>query len=260
MVQGTLAAAAGVAVVVAGVYGYVARRVLARPSAQPVMRRALQLFALWWGALAVNIGATSVLYLAAAFGYTDPAVQLVAAHFQRLLLAVSLVGLMGYLGFLLTGRDLVEPLAVFYAGYFVLLLYSLALGRPDGVVVGAWRTDVHLAATTPAVLQLVSFVALVGPPVAASLALLGLSRRMRDASQRYRVVLIAGSLTAWWIVAVVAGQREAAGAEAFQMFNRLFGLVAALAILAAFEPPRWVRVRWGIEPFARTAPSRRVRA
>lgn len=262
MLHPTLLAAGAVAAVVSVVYAYVARLVAQRRGASAGAERAMRLFALWWACLAANIGMGAMMYLAAGLGYTDFHVQLTYALLQRLLLAVAMLGLMSYLLFLLTGRGFLAPLAAIYLGYYVFQVYTVFAGEPSGVLVAHWRTDLAYAATLPPVFGLVNLVWVVAPPVVGALLYFRLFFRLRNPTQRYRVALISWSIVVWWVVAVVAGQREAIGQDAFQVVNRLVGLGAALAIALAFQPPGWVTRRWSVRPFPETgeaAPAPAVR-
>jgi hypothetical protein len=210
-----------------------------RESRQPIL-----FFALWWACLGLNILIGGAFYLGASLGYTDFTSQLVYAVIQRLLLSVSLIGLMFYLLYLLTGRGWFTVLAPYYAAYFLFIVYTMYNGEPQGVEVGEWRTDLAYAQPNPPLVGLINFVLLVIPPVAASLAyFFRFIRKAGDRALRYRITLVSWPLAVWWIMAVIAGQREAMGNEEFQLVNRFFGLVVALVILAAYRPPLRLR-RW----------------
>lgn len=250
MSSATLLAAGGVALAVAAVYAHMGRRVLQRNGSSRGSARAMHAFAPWWGALAANMLLGGLFMLGAALGWQDLGLQVGYAVFQRFLLVLSLVGLMGYLLYLLTGRDLLAPLAVAYAGFFVFLLAAMLLSQPTGVYIGEWRTDLLYAGSAPRWMQVVNLAALLGPPVGGALAYFRLYFRLHDPTQRYRIALVSWALIAWWVVAVMAGQHEMFGSQGFQVVNRFLGLGAALVILAAFEPPGWARRRWGVRPFA----------
>ena len=201
------------------------------------------MFALWWIATGVNILLGSAFIAAAAFGKTDLRMQVAYAILQRALLAVAVAGLVHYLLFLVRGRAPLRHLAAFYAAYFVFLLGSLYADDPVGVYVGEWRTDLVYAHDGAAWVGLLSFAWLVLPPVGFSVAAIVVARRLPPTQrpQRDRITLVGAAIIAWWVVAVLSGQREAFGAEFLQVFNRLLGLTMALVILAAYNPPAWLR-------------------
>jgi hypothetical protein len=125
-------------------------------------------------------------------------------------------------------------------------MYALAAAQPDGVYVGHWRTDVTTADVAPAWVSLVNLATIVLPPVAGAIGYFTLVFRLRekrDALKRFRIVVVSVSLTAWWIVAVLAGQRASLANEDLQVVNRFLGLLVAVAILIAYEPPALLR-RW----------------
>jgi hypothetical protein len=239
----TLAVAALVAATAAGVYLHLGQVFARRPAPDEANGRALRMFALWWIATGANILLGAGFIAAAAFGRTSLDLQVVYAILQRLLLAVAVAGLMHYLLFLVRGRAPMGALAAFYGAYFVFLVASLYSDQPVGVYVGDWRTDLVYAKDPSAVVGLVSFAWLVLPPVALSVAAIVVARRLpaSQRAQRNRITLVGAALIAWWVVAVLAGHREAFGAEFFQVFNRLLGLSMALVILTAYKPPSWLR-------------------
>src|ERR1051326_4394737 len=181
----TLLAAAVLATGVALVYVHVGRVLLRRPASGQA-RQALQMFALWWIATALNILLGSLANAAAAFGWTDLSLQVTYILLQRLLLAVALVGLL-----------------------------------PD----------------------LLSFLALVVPTVGLSVAAVVVARRLPEPQrpQRNRMTLVGLALIVWWVVAVLAGQRQALEQDWYQVFNRVLDLGMALLILWGYEPPDWLR-------------------
>jgi hypothetical protein len=242
----TLLIAAGVAFSTGSIYTYVAARLHQRRVTNPLHHRALDYFALWWVGLGVSLIFGSFVYLAAAFGYTSLDVQLVLAHTQRLLLAVSLVGLMHYMIFVRTGRSVVRPLIAFYFAYYIMLLTSLITRQPESVLVGNWRTDLNYVHDSQPLVSLLSLVILVVPPVAGAISYMMLYFKLdpvHDRIQRFRVMTVSVSLIVWWVVAVLAGQQEALGADVFQIFNRIVGFFAALAILMAYSPPGFILSR-----------------
>ena len=243
--KGTLLAAGIIALLAGAVYLYVARR-LPRPPGSKDASRAMAMFSLWWYALGVNIILVGVTYLLGAAGHLTFELQYVDSYLQRLLLAVSMVGLMHYLLYLLTGRDLLAPLAVFYGAYFVFLIYGMLLQQPDTLFVGAWRTDIMSPRGEVAWLKYASLGAILLPPTVCSLLYLRLFFRVPDATRKWRIALVSGAILFWWAIAVVAGQRAALDDTPLQAANRLLSLVAAFAVLAAYSPPRWAQRRWGV--------------
>lgn len=240
----TLVAAALLATGVALVYLHVGRVLLAR-HATGTMRKALSLFAVWWIATATNILLGSLANGAAAFGWTSLPLQTAYIIIQRLLLCVALVGLLYYLLVLVRGRARLAWLCLAYGLYFVYLVASVYRNEPIGVFVGDWRTDLEYARpdTGPGLSDLLSFVVLVVPTVGLSIAALVVARRLPDEQRamRNRITLVGLALVVWWLVAVLAGQRQALDADAYQIFNRVLDLGMAILILVAYRTPAWLR-------------------
>jgi hypothetical protein len=238
----TLAVAAVVAASAAAVYLHVGLAFYRRPTA-PEARLPLRMFALWWLATAVNIALGASFIAAAAFGATDLWLQSTYAILQRLLLAGSLFGLVFYLLVLVRGRAPFRGLLVFYGAFAVLLVGMVYANDPVGVYVGEWRTDLEYAHESPPWLGLLNAAWLILPPVGLSIAAVVVSHRLEASQrpQRNRITLVASAIIVWWVVAALAGQREAFGSEFLQVFNRFLGLSMALVVLVAYKPPRWLR-------------------
>jgi hypothetical protein len=67
-----------------------------------------------------------------------------------------------------------------------------------------------------------------------------------EVTQKYRVLLVSWSIIIWFLsplFAIVAGLAEQ---DWWQLASRLIGLAAALTILMAYQPPRWLQQRYGI--------------
>lgn len=257
----TLLAAALMAAGVAVVYLHIGR-VLAGRKAEGKTRQALGMFALWWIATAINILLGSLANGAASFGWTSLPLHLTYIILQRVLLAAALVGLLHYLLVLLRGRSPSALLVVVYALYCAFLTANVYRNGPIGVFVGDWRTDLVYARATPSPSwsDLVSFLVLIVPTVGLSIAAVVAARRLppEEQAQRNRLTLVGCAMTVWWVVAVLAGQRQALDDEWFQMFNRVLDLGMALLILWAYQTPQWLRrfIELPREPVGREPPER----
>lgn len=246
MVLWTLLVAAGAALVVGLTYGYVGERLRRRDLPHPEHQRAVHYFALWWYALAVIIVVGASLYVFAAFGATDFTVQLGYLLFQRVGLAVALVGLMYYLIYLITGTGRLVPLLVFYGAYAAFLVYSVMVQDPDAVQVYDWRTDLHYTTNTPQIFRLVNFVMLLLPPVVGSLIVFRLGFKLNpdtERLQRFRTFVISWAIIVWWVVSAFAGQEPTLDVAWIQLLNRAVGVATALTVLTVYTMPGWL-VRW----------------
>lgn len=250
MVETTLAVASLLTYVVAATYAYVGVRLLAHAGEAPATRRPMVAFALWWLLTSTNQLLGSTLYLAAAFGYRDIPLQLAYVLLQRLLLALSLIGLMHYLLFLHTGRSAIVLLGVFYGLYWASQVYVVFAREPVGVGTFGWRTDLLYAEPELPGQPLLNL-AIVVPPIVGAVALLRLYRRVEGRTRRFRIATLAGGFTVWWLVAVAAGHPALFDVGWLQAANRGLGVAIALCILLAYQPTRWMQRRYRLEPAAR---------
>lgn len=234
---------------VAATYGYVAWSLYRKSAGSSPASRTLRLFSLWWGATSLNQALGSLLYLAAAFGTMDTGLQASYVLLQRLLLAVSLVGLMQYLVYLQTGRDALTGLAVVYGVYWATQVYHVVARQPVGVEAFSWRTDLVYAKTLSPAWDLLTPLFIVLPPVVGALLLLRIYRRVETPTQRFRILAIAVGFTVWWLVAVAAGHPATHDIAWFQAVNRVVGVLVALAVLLAYEPTGWMKRRYQLEPY-----------
>jgi hypothetical protein len=247
--QPTLLLAGGVALCVGAAYGYVATQLTRRAVEDDEARRALRSFALWWGALGVNLGVVAAIYFVAAFGGVPLELQIADSILQRLLLAVSMVGLVDYMLFVTTGRHRMTSIILAYGAYFAWSLAMMIYAHPVAVLYGRWRTDLVYANSEPPGAPLVGLAFIVLPAVVGALAYLRLYFRATHRSQKYRIAVVSSALLVWWVVAVAAGQRQLLEVDWLQVGQRFLGLLAAFAVLAAFRPPAWVRAKWGVEAY-----------
>lgn len=249
MVETTLAIAGVSTLAVALVYGYVGSRFAKQAQGKGPGIRAMRFFALWWSATSLNQVLGSLFYIAYAFGYESLDLQLSYVLLQRLLLSLSLVGLMYYLIYLQTGRDSAVTLFIVYAVYFASQVYALTARTPVGIESFGWRTEVRFDREMPAVWQLWNLM-IVLPPTIGALMMLRVYRRVDGPTRRFRIAMIGIGFVAWWLLAIVAGQQQMWEVGWLQALNRVVGLAVAVGILLAYEPMAWMRRRYHLEPFS----------
>ncbi|MFA5861055.1 MAG: hypothetical protein WDA16_05110, partial [Candidatus Thermoplasmatota archaeon] len=113
--QSTLFIAGSIALLAGATYGHVALQLARRPGLSGDSRSAIRLFALWWGALGANLVVVALASFAATFGTLTFGWQMADSILQRGLLSLSLVGLMGYMFYVLTGHTRLLLLSTAYA-------------------------------------------------------------------------------------------------------------------------------------------------
>jgi hypothetical protein len=235
------------ALVAASIYAYVGWRLSKRVVASSEAKLAWQSFTVWWYSLATTTLIGGLLNLFGAFGLTILPLFITATYINLLVICVALWGLLYYLIYLFTGNSrLLVPLAIFYILYYALLVYYITASVPESISVERWRTTLDYQAQLTGPFFVFIVVLLLLPQIGAGLAYFTLYFRVREVTQKYRVLLVSWSIIIWFLspfIAIVGGLSEQ---DWWQLVSRLIGLAAALTILMAYLPPRWLRERYGI--------------
>jgi hypothetical protein len=245
--QSTLLLSTLFALVAASIYAYVGWRLSQRTVASPEAKLAWGSFTVWWYGLAANTLIGGLLNLFGALGVTLLPLFVTATYINLLVLCLALWGLLYYLIYLFTGRShWLVPLAIFYILYYALLVYYITASVPEGVQVERWNTslDYRVSLTGPFFAFLIALLLL--PQLIGSVAYFTLYFQVSETTQKYRVLLVSWSIIIWFLsplFALVAGLAEQ---DWWQLASRLIGLAAALTILMAYQPPRWLQQRYGI--------------
>lgn len=242
----TLDAATGI------LYVFVATRLAARHVEGPA-RRAWTAFQVWWIAIAALSLIDGARGLAAALGAAEPWwPAILASHYAYIaLLALSLAALLYYLIYLFTGSERwFVPVALFYGAYLATALAYAAMHQPVGVQAYELYSTIEYAIPASDGFAIVFFVLLFLPQIGCAAGYAALSRRVPDAAARLRVRIVAWSLIAWLGLNLVGDVAGWFGESSWQIGRRVVGLVAVLAILVAYDPPRWVQRRTALEPLA----------
>jgi hypothetical protein len=69
-------------------------------------------------------------------------------------------------------------------------------------------------------------------------------------TQRYRILLVSWSIIIWFLSAYLASISGLSQQDWWQIASRLIGLGAALTILFAYQPPSWIKRRFGVTAIA----------
>jgi hypothetical protein len=246
MMDPRLLADAAVDAAVAVVYEVVGYR-LSRHRVAGDSRAAFQGFAIWWQGLAATGALAAVLSLVVAFDALPLAGLRVLGFLLGIPFVVGLAGLVFYLSYLFTGRrSLLWPIAGVYALYELLQVWQALRSSATGVFVRNWRPTLAIAPPASATFTALSLLLLLVPPLAGAIAYLGLLGRTSDATSRYRIGMVAGSILAW-LASVLAISIPVALGDAWQVASRAVVIASALALYLAYRPPRWVRERYGVE-------------
>jgi len=247
MVQPTLLFGATLAILSAGIYFYVGRVLSRRCQSSPGAAMAWRMFVVWWYALAAATLSGALLTLLGAFGLIGLALFTTITLMNLLTTCVALFGLMYYLLYLFTGSSrLLTPLAVFYIAYYNLLVYFIEASNPVGVTVNRWNATLEYQNLISGPLFLIAFFLLVFPQIIGSLAYFTLYFQVQSPTQRYRILLVSWSIIIWFASSFLAGISGLSQQEWWQITSRAISLGAALTILFAYQPPAWIKRRFGV--------------
>lgn len=251
MIQPTLFFGAILAALSAGVYFYVGRVLIQRRPASPEAGTAWRMFVLWWFALAATTLSGAVLSLLGALGIAGLPLFTTITLLNLGATCVALYGLMFYLLYLYTGNQrLLGPLTVFYIAYYAFLVYYVQASMPVGVTVNRWRAGLEYQNDIRGPLFLIALFLLVFPQIVGSLAYFMLYFQVRTATQKYRILLVSWSIIVWFLSSFLAAISGLSGQDWWQVVSRLIALSASLVILMAYQPPSWVKRRYGVASIA----------
>lgn len=245
--QSTLIFSAFFALVAATIYSYVGWRLSKRIVASSEAKLAWQSFTVWWYGLAATTLIGGLLNLFGAFGLTILPLFITATYMNLLVICLALWGLLYYLIYLFTGNSqLLVPLGVFYILYYALLVYYITASVPESINVNRWRTTLDYRVPQSGPFFVFLIVLLLLPQIIAGFAYFTLYFRVTEITQKYRVLLVSWSIIIWFLSPLIALVGGLAEQDGWQLASRLIGLGAALTILMAYLPPRWLKERYGI--------------
>lgn len=243
----TLLISAFFALLTASIYGYLAWKLQQRVVSSSEARLAWQLFIMWWLCLAGTTLVGGVLNLLGAFEITSLPLFITITQLNLLIICVALWGLLYYLIYLFTGNSTsLLPLSAFYVIYYGMLVYYVTASIPIEVSVGRWTTSLIYAQEITGPFFLVVLLLLFVPQIMGALVYFSLYFRVRDVTQKFRILLVSWSLVIWFGSALIAPLVGLSSLDAWQIISRLIALIATLTILIAYFPPRWIRERYGV--------------
>lgn len=247
MHQSTLLFGALLAIVCAGIYYYVGRVLQRRHTTSADTRLAWRLFIAWWYALATTSLFNGLLSLLGYFGVASLPLFTTMTLTNILAVCVALYGLVYYLMYLYTGsRKILIPLSVFYILYYMLLVYFIQARKPIDVEIGRWQASLVYQNQIRGPLFSVAATLLFLPPILGAVAYLLLYFRVENITQKYRILLVSLSIIVWFLSSSLAAFSGFSELDIWQIISRFIGVAAALAILLAYQPPVWVRQRFGV--------------
>jgi hypothetical protein len=246
-IQDTLVFSALFALLAAGIYAYIGWRLSRRIVDSPEGRVAWRSFTIWWYGLAVTTCIRGLLNLFGAFGLTNLPLFVTATYINLQVSCLALCGLFYYLIYLFTGQSRwLKPLALLYIVSYVVLVYYVTASDPVSVSLERWSAELAYRIPFMGPFVLILVILLFGSQIIGGLAYFTLYFRVRDVTQKYRILLVSWSIILWFLSPFAAIAAGLEGQDWWQLASRLIGLTAALTILMAYLPPRWLKQRYGI--------------
>ena len=246
-IQSTLFLSALFALTAAGIYAYIGWRLSRRTVASSQAKLAWAAFTVWWYGVAATTLIGGLLDLFGALGLTLLPLFVTATYINLLVLCLALWGLLYYLIYLFTGKSQsLVPLAIFYVIYYALLVYYITASVPESIQLEPWNASLEYQAPQTGPFFGLLIILLLLPQILGGLAYFTLYFQMTEATQKYRILLVSWSIIIWFLTPVFALVGGLSEQDWWQIASRLIGLTAALTILMAYQPPGWLKQRYGV--------------
>ncbi len=247
MIESTLLIGSLFSVVDAGIYAYTGWRLSERKIKSAESSLAWRLFTVWWYGIAVTTFINGILSLLGGIAEISLPLFVSITYINILIICIALWGLLYYLIYLFTGNPRTFlPLTVFYILYYALLTYYITASGPSNVQVNRWNVALSYRSPLNGPLFVLVLLLLILPQMIGSLAYFTLYFRVKEATQRYRILLVSLSIFVWFGSALAASATGFSQQDDWQIVSRVIGLAAALTALLAYMPPKWLRQRYGI--------------
>lgn len=252
MLSGTFVAGTALTSVEALIY--IAVGLLLLGSGRSPRSAAWALFVSWWVLIGCNKLLSAIAGLGAAQGWLSADAFIAIIYVNLAVLAVSLACLMSYLLYLFTGTMRSAAwVALGYLAFYLVLVYNVSAGQPNGVAIGSWKATHTGASQAPDAVRLLVLVLLFVPQVVGAALYASLRGKLTASLARYRVTLVPVAIVAWSLSILLIALPAFVESPAMQVGSRLVGATAGLVTLMAYRPPAWVRARLEAEDGSLTA-------
>jgi hypothetical protein len=217
---------------------FVVGRTIQKRHVSAEARSAQVAFVAWW----YGLGAVSAMGTALALPGIphDLTLFLVLTVILLAVLCAALAGLLHYLVFLYTNRNLLGALAIGYVLLFALLVVFIFASHPDSVQSTSQGPQLHYSTpVNQGPLYWGVVVLFIVPPIVASLAYLSLYWKADDPMLKRRILLVSLSIAVWFgssLLGLAPGAREGAQqADWWVITSHVISLAAAATILYAYR-------------------------
>jgi len=234
--------------VTGGLCFYIGAQLGKRQPTEAGDRLAWTAFRVWWLALGLNVALDAVNDSLGLLGVDSLVFHLILSISTTMLLCIALWGLLCYLIYLFTGNpNWAWPLAGFYGLVFVsLIAYLFLVLRPVGMFNENGVTSLQYANDAPELSILIIALFILLPQILAALAYFSLFFRLKDQSQKYRVLLVSISILVWFGSPLIALGLGLSDLPWWVLASRLLGLAAVIVIYWAYYPPQFIQRRFRV--------------
>lgn len=241
MTQPTLLISTFLALAAAVIYFFVGRGLRERQLKDEDAQRAWRYFVVWWTGLAFSTLISTLMNFLGFLNVMDLAIFVSLSHLNSFVISLSVAGLVYYLLYLFTGNSkLFNPTIALYALFYALTIYFVQSNNPIGVEVTPWNTTLIYEHGPEGPFFFVLLVFLIFPTLFGSLFYLSLFFRIRDRSQRFRILIVSLSIIIWFGSSFLVSAAGPAENNVWPIISRLMGIAAATAIYFAYFPPGWL--------------------
>lgn len=209
---------------------------------------ASRLFALWWFGVGLYTLSGVVQLAFYRSGVRDIVLHMTIVFSALLIVFIALWGLVYYLLFVYTGDERLLPATLaFYVVLYVAVVYYIVQSAPQAVAMQGGEVVVLYRDPPEGLAERLLVGVVVGVPLLSAGAYASLLLRAEGRSQRYRIALVSATILVWLGVGLLINLFFGFDTVIAHIVSRAIGLLAAVVVLSAFFPPRWVQERFDVE-------------
>ena len=223
---------------------YISAQLRGRQLSEPEDRLAWNAFRVWWAGLGLTTMISLFNAILPLLGILNLTVYVALAQVNILVICIALWGLLSYLVFLFTGKaNARRYLAIFYFLFFIALaVYAISL-QPSGVELEEGVATIQYDGQVSPAYILVLSVFLLAPQLLASFAYFSFYFRVRERTQKYRVLLVSVSIFVWFSSPLLARALSLSEQDWWPLASSSITLIAAIVIYWAYYPPKFLQER-----------------
>jgi hypothetical protein len=240
-----LLAAGAASAFAGGIFLYVGGRISQR-GVSSGYRLASRQFSIWWIGFGIATLSVAVERILAGFGALTASLAITTLYADLLFLCVAMWGLLGYLVFMYRGKHALVPLSIFYAGFYLALLFEITAALPSGFTVDSGTVNVTFSSAIDSPVVAVLILLLFIPEVVASVFYLSLAWYARASTARNRVLLVGGGILFFLFATSFLPSVGVLSGVLHTVVSGLLASMGAVLVYMAYFPPALLRARLGL--------------